>query len=187
VLRFVPAHALAEINRGYPAIDGPAAHDAHAVEAGHAFHDLVAFLESDTFRDRMSAKFGVDLTDTSRMSTVRRFAEPSDGAIHTDSTTKIVTALIYFNESWDQPGGRLRVLRSATDIDDYAAEIVPCGGTLFAFRRCDWSWHGFPPCSGERRSLQMHFVAGKRAQRGHQDKNSLRKHVRRLVKRWWPR
>ena len=37
--------------------------------------------------------------------TVRR---ASDGAVHTDSKAKVVTVLLYLDETWTQPGGRLR-------------------------------------------------------------------------------
>ena len=179
---FVLPDALRSINRDYPSIEGPTSRDVHQIAAGPAFRDLVGYLESDDFCQRVSDKFKMDLAANSRMTTVRKYAEWSDGQIHTESKTKVVTVLIYFNEYWAAPGGRLRVLRSPTDMEDYAAEIVPTNGTLFAFRRCDWSWHGFPPCSGERRSLQMHYVAPKRAQRGYLPKGSIRKRLRSFIK-----
>ena len=94
----------------------------------------------------------------------------------------LLTVLLYFNTSWTQPGGRLRVLRSATDMEDYAAEVPPVNGILFAFRRSDHSWHGFPPCTGERRSLQLQYVKPKRVERGFQHKTSLTKRVRRVLR-----
>ena len=48
---------------------------------------------------------------------------------------KVVTVLIYFNENWPQEGGRLRLVRSPNNINDYAAEVMPEGGNLIAFRR----------------------------------------------------
>ena len=44
-----------------------------------------------------------------------------DGQIHTDSKDKIITVLLYLNENWQQPGGRLRILRSGQNVDDFAA------------------------------------------------------------------
>ena len=43
--------------------------------------------------------------------------------------------LVYFNTDWDEQAGQLRLLRSRTDIEDYAAEVPPAGGTLLVFRR----------------------------------------------------
>ena len=54
--------------------------------------------------------------------------------------------------------GRVRVLRSGDDLDDYAAEVPPIAGTLLAFRRCATSYHGHPPFVGERRVIQLNWV-----------------------------
>ena len=56
------------------------------------------------------------------MYTVRGFVREKDGSIHTDSETKIITVLLYMNEDWREDAGRLRLLRSATDLEDYAAK-----------------------------------------------------------------
>jgi hypothetical protein len=67
-------------------------------------------------------------------------------------------------------------------MEDYAAEVPPVNGTLFAFRRSEHSWHGFPPCTGERRSLQLQYVQPKRAERGFLRKTSLTKRMRRALR-----
>lgn len=66
--------------------------------------------------------------------------------------------LIYFNAEWPAEGGRFRVLRSGTEMDDYAEEILPLDGTLVAFRCCDHSYHGYKPYDGEPRMIQMNYV-----------------------------
>ena len=68
--------------------------------------------------------------------------------------------LFYFNQHWPHEGGRLRMLRSPTDMEDYAAESVPEGGAMLAFRRTDHSWHGHKPYVGERRILQLSYTRG---------------------------
>src|SRR5690349_14402857 len=150
---FVRPDALRAINADYPAISEAAALDLELLTYGEAFAAMTDYLRSDEFAGLMAAKFGVDLVSLPRMVSVRRLTAPDDGHIHSDSKTKVVTVLLYFNTSWTQRGGQLRVLRSATDMEDYAAEVPPVNGNLFAFRRCEHSWHGFPPCTGERRSL----------------------------------
>jgi hypothetical protein len=142
---FVRPAALAAINADYPAIDGPTAFMVEAVEGGPAFAAMVERLRSDELARLISAKFGLDVTGLPRTVSVRRFAEPSDGAVRTDSKTKVVTVLLHLSEAWTQPGGRLRVLRSGTGLEDYAAEVEPAGGTLLAFRRAENSWHGLAP------------------------------------------
>jgi len=82
----------------------------------------------------------------------------TDGTIHTDSETKIITVLLYLNDNWSADGGRLRILRNGTDLDDYVAEVPPSNGTLLVFRRSDNSWHGHKPFEGQRRVVQMNWV-----------------------------
>jgi Rps23 Pro-64 3,4-dihydroxylase Tpa1-like proline 4-hydroxylase len=91
------------------------------------------------------------------MYTVRGFVREKDGSVHTDSETKIITVLIYMNERWQADAGRLRLLRSP-DLEDWAAEVPPHGGTLLAFKRSDRSWHGHKPTSGQRRAVQLNWV-----------------------------
>ena len=99
----------------------------------------------------MHERFDVDLSNRPMMITVRGYCQKKDGRIHTDMAAKVVTALLYLNDEWDAPGGRLRFLRGPDDLDDAIAEVPPDGGTLVAFRRSDCSWHGHAPCTGERR------------------------------------
>jgi hypothetical protein len=70
--------------------------------------------------------------------------------------------LVYFNQDWTNEEGQLRMLRSASDIEDYAAEVAPLGGTLLAFRRTDDSYHGHKPFVGERRMVQMNYLKANR-------------------------
>ena len=89
---------------------------------------------------------------------MRGRCERSDGNIHTDHWSKVVTVLIYPNEQWADAGGRLRLLRSADDLEDYAAEVSPIDGTLLAFRRSDRSYHGHARFDGERRIIQISWL-----------------------------
>ena len=93
------------------------------------------------------------------MYTVRGMCRKRDGKIHTDSKTKIITVLLYLNDdNWPTDGGRLRILRSGTDLEDFSAEVEPKGGTLIMFKRSDNSWHGHQPFEGKRRALQLNWV-----------------------------
>jgi Rps23 Pro-64 3,4-dihydroxylase Tpa1-like proline 4-hydroxylase len=92
------------------------------------------------------------------MVTVRGQAQAKDGRIHTDTKSKLITVLIYMNEAWEAPGGRLRVLRSDKSLDDMAAEVPPAAGTLLAFKVTPHSWHGHAPASGPRRVIQLNWV-----------------------------
>ena len=92
----------------------------------------------------------------SRAGCERAFAVAhTDGKIHTDSKTKIITVLLYMNDkSWPSDTGRLRILRNGTDLEDYADEVEPAGGTLIVFKRSDKSWHGHHSYEGPRRAIQ---------------------------------
>ena len=149
---------LEELNRDYPDIDKPANYAPEDLSYGPSFAQLLEELDSDEFQQHVSAKFGVDLTGAIKTITVRKLSEPSDGNIHTDHWSKLITLLVYFNPEWEQAGGRFRVLRSATDIEDFAAEVPPMGGTILAFHRCDHSYHGYKAFDGERRMVQMSWV-----------------------------
>jgi len=166
VPNFIRPEFMSEINRDYPEISEPGSWSADDVRYGPTFSNLLEELRSSNLRDHISAKFGIDLEPFQLQIGVRRFAELSDGNIHNDSRSKFITALIYFNDTWTSEAGRLRLLRDSANIEDYTAEIEPTDGTLFIFRRSEHSYHGFKPCEGERRSLQMYWVNPKRGRRG---------------------
>lgn len=183
VQEFVKPEALARINRDYPAITEPGNFRIDQWPCGDAFRELIDALESPDMRDLLSEKLDIDLTPLPSQMTVRRYVARDDGHIHNDAVTKRITGLIYFNDTWDQPGGRLRMLRSEHDMDDYAVEVEPRAGNLLVFRRNEHSFHGFLPCSGERRALQFHRVDPKRAARGNKRKRGrVAKFVKRLVR-----
>jgi hypothetical protein len=155
---FVSEAGLAEINADYPQIASPGSFPTDQLVFGKAFQALLDELESDRFREAFARKFGIDLSGRPTITTVRGRCDPSDGKIHTDSKTKIITVLIYMNPSWEQPGGRLRLLRSARDLGDMIVEVPPVAGTLLAFKRSNNSWHGHEPFSGERRVIQFNWL-----------------------------
>ncbi len=128
-----------------------------SIRSASARHSRGGSTNSKTiqFREAFEEKFGIDLTGRPTVITVRGRCDLSDGKIHTDSKSKIITVLIYMNETWAQPGGRLRLLRSATDLNNIIVEVPPVAGTLLAFKRSHNSWHGHESFSGERRVIQF--------------------------------
>ena len=162
---FLPPTQLKLVNADYPDITTAANHELRDLHYGLRFAELVEELQSDEFKRHLGNKFGLDLSDCPTTISVRKFCERSDGHIHTDHASKIITVLVYFNEEWDSEGGCLRMLRSSSDLEDYTAEVKPLGGRLLAFHRTDHSWHGHKKFVGERRMLQCNFLAsGKLAQ-----------------------
>ena len=155
VERFIGPSALAEINADYPKISSSGSFPVDELSFGSAFNTFLDELNSDEFRVAFEEKFGIDLSGRPTISTVRGWCDAKDGKIHTDSTSKIITVLIYMNERWDEAGGRLRLLRSADNIDDFFAELPPVAGALLAFKRSNNSWHGHKSFAGQRRVIQF--------------------------------
>ncbi len=154
---FVEIAAQGALIRDFPRIKGPGNVAPGDVPHGPAFERLVQELESDRFRDAIASKFGIDLTRTVPTIGVRAFAEPTDGRIHCDHRSKLVTLLLYFNEKWEDEGGRLRICRDQHDIENFTTEVVPLSGTLIAFRNGPAAWHGHKQHVGPRRMLQLSF------------------------------
>src|SRR5262249_46801309 len=134
---FVRPEARTAINADYPRIDSAGSFPIGQLSYGPAFRALVEALEGPAVCQTFARKFGIDLTGRPTMVTVRGRCGTRDGNIHTDAVGKLITVLIYMNPQWEDAGGRLRLLRSAHDIDDVIAEVPPVEGTLVAFRRSD--------------------------------------------------
>jgi SM-20-related protein len=156
---FVPQRYLQAINADFPLIDSASNHKLDTLHYGDSFKALIKELQGAELAAHLGEKFGLDLSQSPTTITVRKFCERSDGNIHTDHKSKILTILIYFNETWENDTGNLRLLRSQSDIEDYAIEIKPIGGTLLAFLRTDESWHGHKRFVGERRMLQLNYLS----------------------------
>ncbi len=155
---FVRPHACANINRDYPKISEPGSFPVAKLTYGPGFRGFLDELESDEFRKAFEDKFGLELEGRPHTITVRGRCSPKDGRIHTDTKSKIITILIYMNPEWEHSGGRLKLLKSSSSLDDPIMEVPPDAGTMLAFRRSDNSWHGHKPFAGERRVLQFNWV-----------------------------
>jgi SM-20-related protein len=176
---FVRPDACARINADYPDISERGSFPVAQLAFGPAFREFLDELESDEFRAAFEEKFGIDLTGRPTTVTVRGQCSAKDGQIHTDSLSKIITVLIYMNPSWEEAGGRLRLLRSGEDLDDVIAEVPPSEGTLLAFKRADNSWHGHKPFNGQRRAIQFNWVTSE----GNRRITMLRHHLSAPFKR----
>ncbi|WP_417496510.1 2OG-Fe(II) oxygenase [Maricaulis sp.] len=148
-----------EIRRDYPQINKPGYLPLSKLESHGTFDQLMQDLNSAELAQLLTDKFGVDFTDKPRMITVRKVSQLSDGPIHNDSKSKILTMLTYLNAEWDGTGaGCIRVLNGPKDFDDFTEEVPPLAGYVFAFLRADNSWHGHLPFEGERYVVQTTFL-----------------------------
>jgi SM-20-related protein len=180
VPEFVKADARSAIDNDYPEVARPGSFPLREVTYGPAFAKLIEEMRSAEFRQAFEEKFNMDLTNRPDMITVRGRCSEKDGKIHTDSETKIITILIYMNPAWESSGGRLRLLRSGTNLNDVIQEVPPTEGTLLAFRRGSNSWHGHKPFSGPRRAIQFNWVTSAAVVRREQNRHRLSAWMKKL-------
>jgi hypothetical protein len=155
---FVRSAALPAIGRDFPVIEHAGSFPLSSLSYGPAFAAFADDLQSPQVTEIVARKLAMDLASAPTMVTVRGQSKAADGKIHTDSRTKLVTALIYMNDAWESPRGRLRLVRSEHDLNDVIAEVPPEQGTLLLFKNEVNAWHGFEPFSGPRRVIQLNWV-----------------------------
>jgi len=159
VPKFLRPMALESIVNDFPKVTEPRNHSVAKLDYGPVFAKLLEELAEPDWIRMLGEKLGVpELPELPFNTTVRGYCEASDGHIHTDHWSKVVTVLIYPNQEWNAEGGRLRILRSRTNLEDYAAEIAPAHGTLVAFRRSSKSFHGHSRYVGPRKLIQINWL-----------------------------
>jgi hypothetical protein len=130
-------------------------------ECGPSVQRLVDDIRRPEFADALGNALGVErLSQYPTIVTIRKLSKETDGRIHNDSKSKIVTALLYLNDTWpDTSGGCFRFLSSPESFDHQVGdEVKPLYGTFTAFRRTENSWHGHLPYTGERRVIQIAWL-----------------------------
>ena len=157
----LPPDAALDLAADFPRYPSAGFFPHEAGDCGPAINRLIADLTSRAFADAVGVRLGVpNLGEFPSLVTICRALNKRHGTIHTDSRSKIATALLYLNQSW--PGiseGCLRFLKRIDDIDDLVVpEVRPLYGTLVAFRRADNSFHGHLPHEGERRVIQVAWL-----------------------------
>ena len=157
----LPRQAQVELDRDFPAYTSAGFFPYDPAECGASVRRVVEQMTSRDFGDAIGARLGIEgLGSKPTLTTLCRLLNRRHGTIHTDSRSKVVTALLYLNANWpDTSDGCLRFLSRIDDIDALVApEIRPVYGTLVAFRRADNSFHGHLPYEGERRVVQIAWL-----------------------------
>lgn len=167
VERSIRPDVLARVIGDFPDIDDGGSFNIEDVAVNADFNAFLQAIDSTEFRQLICEKFDVAVMDLPMMMTLRGYSRQKDGRIHTDSKTKLVTILIYLNESWEAAAGRLRILNNANDMENYVDEIIPGPGSLIAFKVTDNCWHGYPSYEGTRRSIQINFLTSEAASNKH--------------------
>ena len=178
---FLSAETVAKINATYPKIEKGGSYPVESLEANMGIKAVIDELDGSDFEQVIAKRFDVELAGRPKMYSLRGYTRAKDGSIHTDSKDKIITVLLYLNENWQQPGGRLRILRNGNDVDNFAAEVPPDNGTLLVFKRSDTSWHGHHPFEGQRRSLQMNWMTSEGSKGFHAIRHKISAAVKKLT------
>jgi hypothetical protein len=157
----LPVECSSDLKRDFPRYAGAGFFPYEAGDCGPSVNRLIADLTEPAVATAVGARLGIDnLGQYPTLVTLCRSLNKRHGTIHTDSRSKVATALLYLNESWpDTHDGCFRFLNRIDDIDDLAApEIKPLYGNLAVFRRADNSFHGHLPYEGERRVIQVAWL-----------------------------
>ena len=149
---------LAQLREDFPRIEQPGAFPLQELEYGPSFARLVEQVRSKDFTYVMGKKFRINLTMKPLLISVRGHSRLSDGRIHTDSKSRIVSSVLYLNDDWEEEAGRMRMLRSSSSFKRAYAEVPPNGGAFAALRRSDRSWHGHLPYEGPRRCIMFNWM-----------------------------
>lgn len=181
---FVPPDTLAGVVRALPQMAQGGSFPFGSLRLGPPARALAEELEGPTFRRAIEQKFDLDLSDAPTMLTLRGRSRDRDGQIHTDSTAKRVTVLLYLNpqtSAWANQEGCLRLLRSATDIEDYAVEVPPVDGTLLVFPNGPTAWHGHKRHVGQRYVVQLNYMTRDAAARSELRRHRVSAFLKRLT------
>lgn len=150
--------ALEALRNDFPNIEQPGVFPLQELQYGPSFVRLIEQARSKAFTYIMGKKFQINLTAKPLLISVRSRSRLSDGKIHTDSKSKIVSCVLYLNEEWSHEAGKLRMLRNPYSYSRAYAEVRPDGGTMFALKRSERSWHGHLPYQGERRCVMFSWM-----------------------------
>lgn len=178
---FIGPDTVARINATFPKIDQGGSYPVESLESGMMIKEVIAELDGAEFERVIAEKFGVELDGRPKMYSLRGYTRAKDGQIHTDSRDKIITVLLYLNENWQHSGGKLRLLKNGSNVEDYVAEVAPDNGTLLVFKRSDNSWHGHHPFEGPRRSLQMNWMTSEGSKGFHAIRHKISAVVKKLT------
>jgi SM-20-related protein len=181
---FVPHDRLAEVVAALPPLEKRGSFPPDSVRMGAAARDLMAEVEGPRLRSAIALKFGIDLNDAPTMVTLRGRTEAKDGRIHTDSTAKRVTVLLYLNpetEAWARRDGCLRLLRGPADLEDFAVEVPPVNGTLLVFPNGPATWHGHRQFIGKRSAVQLNYMTSDSKARSELRRHRISAFVKKLT------
>lgn len=157
----LPADSADALRQDFPQYASAGFFPYEEKDCGPSINRLIGDLIDPAVASAVGARLGIDnLGQYPTLVTLCRALNKRHGTIHTDSRSKVATALLYLNESWpDTSDGCFRFLNRIDAIDDLAApEVKPLYGNFVVFKRADNSFHGHLPYEGERRVIQVAWL-----------------------------
>ena len=157
----LPDSARANISADFPKYERSGFFPYLAQECGPSVQRVIEEMLTPVFADTLGDLLGVpQLSQYPTIVTIRKWSKETDGRIHNDSKSKVVTALLYLNDTWpNTSAGCFRFLSSPESFEHVVGqEIKPLYGMFTAFRRTENSWHGHTPYKGERRVIQIAWL-----------------------------
>jgi hypothetical protein len=157
----LPDEVRGDLARDFPHYESAGFFPYEPGDCGPSINTLVEDLTSPAFAGAIGERLDIaNLAQYPVLVTLCRLLNKRHGTIHTDSKSKIATALLYLNAQWpDSSAGCLRFLHRVDDIDSMALpELIPLYGELAVFKRCENSFHGHLPYEGERRVIQVAWL-----------------------------
>ena len=184
--RFIKPEALPAVVADLPAMKARGSFPIGALKLGPAAKAAIAALEGPAFRAIVAEKFGLELAGAPLMTTLRGNSGAQDGRIHTDSSAKRVTILLYLNpgngEAWARHDGCLRLLRDGENLENFAQEVPPVDGTLLIFPNGPTTWHGHKQFVGQRYVVQMNYMTTSTKAKAEMRRHHLSAFIKRLTK-----
>lgn len=162
----LPGAARKDLARDFPRYDEAGFFPWNPDDCGPTINKLIGDLTTPAVATAIGARLKIEhLGQYPTLVTLCRHLNKRHGTIHTDSKSKVATALLYLNESWpDTSEGCLRFLHGIDDIDaTVVPELKPLYGEFAVFKRCDNSFHGHLPYEGERRVIQVAWLINEEA------------------------
>ncbi len=157
----LPNEMRSDLDRDFPRYTSAGFFPYDPGDCGPSINTLIENLTSSAFARAVGQRLDIDHLDQyPTLVTVCRLLNKRHGTIHTDSKSKIATALLYLNAQWpDTSAGCLRFLHRIDDIDSMVMpELIPLYGEFAVFKRCENSFHGHLPYEGERRVIQIAWL-----------------------------
>ena len=157
----LPDESRGDLERDFPKYSSAGFFPYDPADCGPTVNALVQQMTTPQFASAVGRYLEIEnLGQYPTLVTLCRTLNKRHGTIHTDSRSKVATALLYLNTQWpDTSDGCLRFLNRVDNIDDLIApELKPLYGEFAVFKRCDNSFHGHLPYEGERRVIQVAWL-----------------------------